>query len=154
MENTIISELSFIDFFNKYNKDIENKLLEIDYLLYNEESIFYYFKNYVPIINDNIRKIKNPINLPKLDEKFCLAIEEILHEGKYKDELHSPLHFSSMKSVNDFYFIPPEIIEYSFKNLKYTELWYNKLINVGYYISNINDNTIKNKNSTKLLKLD
>lgn len=118
------------DIFEKYcdelfekskNTTLPNKLLDK------------YQKDAKRILND-FESFTPPEKLPSIPKNFLDYIRANLMIGPFRNYIHSPVFYSTDEGKISFGYASPEVIEYGWVNFKITELWYLKLLELGYYV--------------------
>jgi hypothetical protein len=97
------------------------------------------YKKNAKMFDENFPKLKSDIH-PEIVPIFLQYIKENLYYIYLNGNLttkHSVMHYvndSDIYQENSLYYASPELARLSWINYKITKLWYEKLLELGYYL--------------------
>ena len=125
---------SFTDFdqlFNYFKDEIFGKSAKIKQP--DNSTLLEMYTNEANLIYTNFQYLKSDI-YPEISSEFLKYIEENMTIGPFGINKHSPIFYSTPSGKDSYKYTPPEIIRNSWINFKISKLWYEKLLEIGYYI--------------------
>jgi hypothetical protein len=125
--NPIIN--TFDDYYNSRCENVFKNSKDMEILSSSE--LFKIYDN-SPELLKNFLKLKNPPDLPEINENFKNYFRENLEIGVGRK--HSPISYSTEEGKNSCSYASPEIQKKVWINMKTSIVWYNQFIKDGYYI--------------------
>ena len=119
---------SFDDYFKNRSPKAFQDMANMEMPPYDE--LIKIYKNSPKLLEDFL-KLKNPSNMPILKSDFIQYFTENLTHG-YSH--HCPIYYSTKEGINSLRYASPEITNLIWINMKSSLIWYNQLIQDGYFI--------------------
>ena len=56
--------------------------------------------------------------------------------GPFNTNIHSPIFYTTEYGTDSYKYASPEVIDRAWIDFKISKLWYEKLLEIGYYVKN------------------
>jgi len=135
MDNITIN--NFDQLFNLHKEEVFKKSANM--IQPDNNEIIKIFNNEAKNIYNNFQYLKSD-SYPEIPYNFLYYIRENLVIGPFNTNIHSPIFYTTQDGIESYKYASPEIIDRAWVDFKISKFWYEKLLEIGYYVKNQTEN--------------